>query len=954
MSHARDILELETQPRKKKPESHALPVAAQPAPPSTPVQPGPENFKGDSLGDLQAKLENLPLADLVPSEIRFAKPLDSAAFREGWPEDMPPLFAFRGGAELSLQDGHNRWKAATEAGLTHGPVVTIPWEVAERLYEQDFDRLDMRDAAFRALGLQPLTEVEDPKDVFRKVTAGRVPAPEMGGSVSGLALRRLCSRYPVEAVYIRYMKSFPRADGILQINFRNYGLVRQEWASFEVLAGALLRWRNLEGAPLYIDGKAAGTVSRTSKTLLDIDTGRWRQPQQEAEDPKTFFHHQLPIESKTRFVRLAIQAAELVLPIFTEKFPNDDRPAKAIQAAKNWLEHPDQTESTKAAYAASTAARAAAVAAAPSAARAAAHAASNAADAAASAAYAAYAAYAADRGAINAAYAASAASNAADAATYAAARAAASDAPVRLFRPGLKAQIKAIQDQIKRLRGIAETEDPKTFFRHQLPIESKAQFVRLAVQAAELVLPLFTEKFPNDDRPAKAIQAAKSWLEHPGQIKSTYAAAAVAHAAHTAYAAADDAAAAPAAASAAPAAAEAGCAAAHAAHAHYAADAAYAAFKAAAYAAADAPVWLVRPGLEAQIRAIQDQIKKLRRIAEAEDPKTFFRRQLPIESKVQFVRLAVQAAELVLPIFTEKFPNDDRPAKAIQVAKNWLEHPDQTESTDAVVAAIAAYAAAVPATDEAAYAAAHVAHAAAHVASAVIAAIAAARAAAHAADAAVHTAHAAAAVDYDAAHAAHAVEAVDDAYAAAATDAAAPTDAADAHVRLVRPGLEAQIRAIQDQIKKLRGIAEAEDPKTFFRHQLPIQFKTQFVRLAVQAAELVLPIFTEKFPNDDRPAKAIQAAKNLLEHPGQIGSTKAAHAAASAAAFAAADAPGRLVRPGLDAQIKAIRDEIKKLRGIVEAEDPKTFFHHQLPIESKTRFVRLAVQAAELVLPIFT
>src|SRR5271157_4420873 len=501
MSHARDILELETQPRKKKPESHALPVAAQPAPPSTPVQPGPENFKGDSLGDLQAKLENLPLADLVPSEIRFAKPLDSAAFREGWPEDMPPLFAFRGGAELSLQDGHNRWKAATEAGLTHGPVVTIPWEVAERLYEQDFDRLDMRDAAFRALGLQPLTEVEDPKDVFRKVTAGRVPAPEMGGSVSGLALRRLCSRYPVEAVYIRYMKSFPRADGILQINFRNYGLVRQEWASFEVLAGALLRWRNLEGAPLYIDGKAAGTVSRTSKTLLDIDTGRWRQPQQEAEDPKTFFHHQLPIESKTRFVRLAIQAAELVLPIFTEKFPNDDRPAKAIQAAKNWLEHPDQTESTKAAYAASTAARAAAVAAiapAPSAARAAAH----------------------------------AASNAADAATYAAARAAASDAPVRLFRPGLKAQIKAIQDQIKRLRGIAETEDPKTFFRHQLPIESKAQFVRLAVQAAELVLPLFTEKFPNDDRPAKAIQAAKSWLEHPGQIKSTYAAAAVAHAAH--------------------------------------------------------------------------------------------------------------------------------------------------------------------------------------------------------------------------------------------------------------------------------------------------------------------------------------------------------------------------------------------------------------------------------------
>jgi len=399
MSRARDILEIEAKPRKKKPESHALPVPAQPPPASTPVQPGPENFKGDSLGDLQAKLEDLPLADLVPSEVRFAKSLDSAVFKDGWPKDMPPLFAFRGGAELSLQDGHNRWKAATEAGLRHGPVVTIPWEVAERLYEQDFDRLDMRDAAFRALGLQPLTEVEDPKDVFRKVTephhspeemlrfiensrkeakeaglddlvgafnvlrgfvleptakgvagypfeqaaakvrkewvpallkagqilpAGdlqvavkwiewrrkrrkmqevedpkdvfrkvtlaRMPDSEMGADISGQMLRRLCSRYPVEAVYIQIAERGHRADGFLHIRFRNYGLIRQEWASFEVLAGALLRWRNLEGAPLYINGKVAGTVGRANKELLDIDAGRWRYGlQQEAEDPKTIF-----------------------------------------------------------------------------------------------------------------------------------------------------------------------------------------------------------------------------------------------------------------------------------------------------------------------------------------------------------------------------------------------------------------------------------------------------------------------------------------------------------------------------------------------------------------------------------------------------------------------------------------------------------------------------------------
>jgi len=98
-------------------------------------------------------------------------------------------------------------------------------------------------------------------------------------------------------------------------------------------------------------------------------------------------------------VSWAVECAESVLPIFEAKHTGDDRPRKAIQAAKDWI----------AGKITATQARAAAAAA-------------DAADAA----YAAYAAYAADADAADAAYAAYAAA-AADAA-YAYAYAYAADA----------------------------------------------------------------------------------------------------------------------------------------------------------------------------------------------------------------------------------------------------------------------------------------------------------------------------------------------------------------------------------------------------------------------------------------------------------------------------------------------------------------------------------------------
>ena len=51
-------------------------------------------------------------------------------------------------------------------------------------------------------------------------------------------------------------------------------------------------------------------------------------------------------------------------------------------------------------------------------------------------------------------------------------------------------------------------------------LSDKAQAVELAIFCAELVISVFEEKFPDDDRPRMAIEAAKKYQEDP-----TYAAA---------------------------------------------------------------------------------------------------------------------------------------------------------------------------------------------------------------------------------------------------------------------------------------------------------------------------------------------------------------------------------------------------------------------------------------------
>jgi hypothetical protein len=122
-----------------------------------------------------------------------------------------------------------------------------------------------------------------------------------------------------------------------------------------------------------------------------------------------------------QFVKYAVYAAELVLPIFEKKYPKDDRPRKAIEAAKKVIKRNTKTNRNTA-YAAAYA-----------------DAAAYAADAAAYAAYASADAYAAYR----AAYAAYAAAYRAAYAAYAAYVAAAADADrnktlIKIIRYGLR------------------------------------------------------------------------------------------------------------------------------------------------------------------------------------------------------------------------------------------------------------------------------------------------------------------------------------------------------------------------------------------------------------------------------------------------------------------------------------------------------------------------------------
>ena len=66
---------------------------------------------------------------------------------------------------------------------------------------------------------------------------------------------------------------------------------------------------------------------------------------------------------------------------------------------------------------------------------------------------------------------------------------------------------------------------------------TKKQRVQYAIYAAKQVIKIYQKKYPDDDRPQKAIAAAEKYLKNPSK-KNAYAANAAAYAAYAAYAAA--------------------------------------------------------------------------------------------------------------------------------------------------------------------------------------------------------------------------------------------------------------------------------------------------------------------------------------------------------------------------------------------------------------------------------
>ena len=104
----------------------------------------------------------------------------------------------------------------------------------------------------------------------------------------------------------------------------------------------------------------------------------------------------------------------------------------------------------------------------------------------------------------------------------------------------------------------------------------------------------------------------------------------------------------------------------------------------------------------------------------------------------------------------------------------------------------------------------------------------------------------------------------------------------------------------------------------------------QYVSYAVYAAEQVIDIYEKKYPDDDRPRKAIEAAKKCIENPSKENKA-AAYAAADAvyaaayaayAAYAAADADAAYAYAAADAAYARKEMKIKILNyGIGLLED---------------------------------
>ena len=90
--------------------------------------------------------------------------------------------------------------------------------------------------------------------------------------------------------------------------------------------------------------------------------------------------------------------------------------------------------------------------------------------------------------------------------------------------------------------------------------------------------------------------------------------------------------------------------------------------------------------------------------------------------------------------------------------------------------------------------------------------------------------------------------------------------------------------------KKMWRTCERSDWLFWALNQTQILTKKQSVEIAIACARHTLPIFEEKYPEDLRPRKAIEAAENWLRDPSAESAARAASAERAAWAASAASA----------------------------------------------------------------
>jgi hypothetical protein len=434
---------------------------------------------------------------------------------------------------------------------------------------------------------------------------------------------------------------------------------------------------------------------------------------------------------KAAYVEFGIAVAEEVLSVFEKRYPNDPRPRQAIEAAKTWLN--DQTEAN------ALAARAIALAASdedvsdrPACS---AHAAANVAWSAASySAYIIYSLYAM-----------------ADAARVGLPRQRIMDIGREIghkyfsfLGQGTDANVTEALDALdpsaffqsytlakykKDIKDWGKATTSEDFIRVLHNINApKAAFVEIGIACSEELLPMFEKNHPGKDQPRNAVEAAKAWLKN----QTTANAKAARFAAVEAREFASDSWATDAmAACVASAASEAAAAAAHA-PTPSASGPSYS-----AVAAGGSIYYAMRVGLSSQSAANivkevgkryiwflnQDGISSVAETAvanlldEALDPAEFVKSytldkysdEIETWNKATtttalinvlkslkspgaaFVEISAALAEEVLPVFEKAAPNDLRPRKAVEVAKDWLKGRATGDADALSGAALAAY-----------------------------------------------------------------------------------------------------------------------------------------------------------------------------------------------------------------------------------------------------------------------